>query len=72
MDTDRHGCADALKTVKGAHARQWRGARGCQEGGPEVLARLQTRWRMGRPDSITKLARVLSGAPGLVTKGTVR
>ena len=30
------------------------------------------RWRMGRPDSTMKLARVLSGAPGLVTKGTVR
>ena len=43
------------------------------EGGLKSALRWgQARLSLGVPDSTTKLARVLMGAPGLVTKGTVR
>lgn len=56
------GCADRCAAELGSvtAGRRAAGRRG------------YARWRVGRPDSTMKLARVLSGAPGLVTKGTVR
>lgn len=40
--------------------------------GNHSVCSLQRRCSCGRPDSTTKVARVLIGAPGRETKGTVR